>query len=227
MSHHRCRSSPPLRAHPPLPTYTESRRFCWLYGYSLDTLALCLRHVGGRRSAARVYPPCSKAFPGDTGCVFCNLIASIDYAIENGMSRDEAEAAGGLILRGKHCFICLNAFPYTSGHVMVMPYAHLDRIAKLTTDAAHELMDLAQQTERVAREALSPPWLQLRPQPGPGGRRGRGRPSAPARHAALGGRHQFHDHRGRNPRPARRPGDHLETHAGSIPRTGTKGVRAY
>ena len=111
-----------------------------------------------RRTALRdpVYPALLKAFPGDTGCVFCNLIASIDYAIEHGMSRDEAEAAGGLIFRGKDCFICLNAFPYTSGHVMVMPYAHLDRIAKLSRDAAHELIDLAQQTERALEKIYHP-----------------------------------------------------------------------
>ena len=96
------------------------------------------------------------AFPGDTGCVFCNLIGSIDYAIQNGMSRDEAEMAGGLILRGKSCFICLNAFPYTSGHVMIMPYAHLDRIAKLSQDAVHELMDMAQQTERALETLYRP-----------------------------------------------------------------------
>src|SRR5665213_2667379 len=54
------------------------------------------------------------AWPGDLGCVFCNLIASIDYAIANGMSADCAEAAGGLVLRGQHCFICLNAYPYLS-----------------------------------------------------------------------------------------------------------------
>jgi ATP adenylyltransferase len=96
------------------------------------------------------------AWPGDLGCVFCNLIASIDYAIANGMSADQAEAAGGLILRGKHCFICLNAFPYTSGHVMVMPYAHLDRLAALPADAAHELMDLAQRTERALERVYSP-----------------------------------------------------------------------
>jgi len=30
------------------------------------------------------------------------------------MSAEEAEAAGGLVYRGKHCFVCLNAFPYTS-----------------------------------------------------------------------------------------------------------------
>jgi ATP adenylyltransferase len=96
------------------------------------------------------------AWPGDLGCVFCNLIASIDFAIANGMAPDEAEAAGGLIHRGKHCFICLNAYPYTAGHVMVMPYAHLDRLAALPTDSAHELMDLAQLTERALDRLYHP-----------------------------------------------------------------------
>lgn len=96
------------------------------------------------------------AWPGDLRCVFCNLMASIDYAIENGMQAAEAEEAGGLVVRGKHCFVCLNAYPYTSGHVMVMPYAHLDRIAKLDTDTAHELMDLAQETERTLEKLYRP-----------------------------------------------------------------------
>jgi ATP adenylyltransferase len=72
------------------------------------------------------------------------------------MDRDKAEATAGLVLRGEHCFICLNAYPYTSGHVMVLPYAHIDRLAKLATDAAHELMDLAQQTERVLQQLYLP-----------------------------------------------------------------------
>jgi ATP adenylyltransferase len=80
----------------------------------------------------------------------------VNYAIEHGMSADDAEEAGGLVRRGRHCFVCLNAFPYTSGHVMVMPYAHLDRIAKLDADTAHELMDLAQMTERVLQQLYSP-----------------------------------------------------------------------
>jgi ATP adenylyltransferase len=101
-------------------------------------------------------PSSLTAWPGDLGCVFCNLIASIDFAIANGMNLQEAEAAGGLIQRGKHCFICLNAFPYTSGHVMVMPYAHLDRLAKLPQEAAHELIDLAQLTERILQTLYHP-----------------------------------------------------------------------
>jgi len=95
------------------------------------------------------------AWPGNFNCVFCNLMASIDYAIDKGMSANEAEAAGGLVLRGETCFICLNAYPYTSGHVMVMPYAHLDRLAKLPQATAHELIDLAQRTERVLNHVYS------------------------------------------------------------------------
>ncbi len=101
-------------------------------------------------------PESLAAWPGDLGCVFCNLIASIDFAITKGMSADQAESAGGLIFRGKHCFICLNAYPYTSGHVMVMPYAHLDRLAALPPETAQELIHLAQRTERALERAYSP-----------------------------------------------------------------------
>jgi ATP adenylyltransferase len=101
-------------------------------------------------------PEILDAWPGNLGCVFCNLIASIDFAIANGMSVDEAEAAGGLVHRGKRCFICLNAFPYTSGHVMVMPFEHLDRLAALEPEIAHELIDLAQRTERALERVYAP-----------------------------------------------------------------------
>jgi ATP adenylyltransferase len=105
-------------------------------------------YVTAAKTTARPgVPEALSAWPGDKDCVFCNLIASIDYAIEHGMDAERAEAAGGLILRGKYCFICLNAYPYTSGHVMVMPYAHLDRLAALPIEAAHELIEFAQRTE--------------------------------------------------------------------------------
>jgi ATP adenylyltransferase len=101
-------------------------------------------------------PSALEAWPGNTGCVFCNLIASVDHAIAAGMDREAAEAAGGIVLRAEHCFICLNAFPYTSGHVMAMPYAHIDRLGWLTVETAHELMDLAQRTERVLERVYTP-----------------------------------------------------------------------
>jgi ATP adenylyltransferase len=107
-------------------------------------------YITSADNTARPGVPASlSAWPGDHHCVFCNLMAGIDFAIAEGMDAEEAEAAGGLVYRGEHCFVCLNAFPYTSGHVMAMPYAHLDRLAQLPTAAAHELMDLAQRTEQV------------------------------------------------------------------------------
>jgi ATP adenylyltransferase len=101
-------------------------------------------------------PVSLSAWPGDLGCVFCNLIASIDYAIANGMDREQAEAAAGLIYRGKYCFICLNAYPYNAGHVMVVPYAHIGSLAALPSEAAHELIDLAQRTERAMQNLYHP-----------------------------------------------------------------------
>lgn len=104
-------------------------------------------------------PKALEAWPGDLGCVFCNLIAAVDHGIAAGMDRGQAEAAGGLILRAEHCFLCLNAFPYTSGHLMVVPYGHLDRLAALPAPAAHEMMDLAQRTERALERLYAPHGL--------------------------------------------------------------------
>lgn len=99
------------------------------------------------------------SWPGDTGCVFCNLVGAVDHAIAEGMPADEAEAAAGLVVRGKLCYVCLNAYPYTSGHVMVVPYAHVDRLGKMSAEAAHEMMNLARQTEQVLEGLYHPHGL--------------------------------------------------------------------
>ena len=104
-------------------------------------------------------PKSLSAYPGDSGCVFCNLVAAVDHAIANGMAADEAEMAAGLVLRARHCYICLNAYPYTSGHIMIVPYAHLDRISAMPQDAAHEMMDLAQRSEQALEQLYRPDGL--------------------------------------------------------------------
>jgi ATP adenylyltransferase len=106
-------------------------------------------------------PACLSAWPGDHHCVFCNLMAAIDFAIESGMDPEQAENAGGLIFRAKYCFVCLNAYPYNSGHIMVMPYAHLDRLALLSTATAHELMDLAQLAEKALQRVYRPHGINM------------------------------------------------------------------
>ncbi len=100
-------------------------------------------------------------WPGDTGCVFCNLLAASAYAVQNGMPADEADRAANIVYRGEQCFICLNAFPYNSGHAMILPYTHIDELARLDPSAAQEMMALAQRLEQVLRSIYRPSGINL------------------------------------------------------------------
>ena len=92
----------------------------------------------------------------DLNCVFCNIIASVEYAIGQGMTAEEAERAAKILLRGATCFLCLNAFPYATGHVLIVPYTHVDSLAELPEEAAQEMMMLAQMVERMLRSSYQP-----------------------------------------------------------------------
>jgi len=83
------------------------------------------------------------------GCVFC----------EKAAEKDDRRAL--IVHRARHCFIILNAFPYTSGHAMVVPYAHLDSLQTLPEDARNEMMDLTQKLEGVLRKLYNPDGINL------------------------------------------------------------------
>jgi ATP adenylyltransferase len=112
----------------------------------------------GVPAALNAWPP-SEA--DDKHCVFCNMIAAVDYAIAHGMAREAAEQAARIVYRGKHCFICLNIYPYSTGHVLIVPYQHLDSLASLPAEAAHELIHLAQRAESALREAYKPDGINM------------------------------------------------------------------
>ena len=94
-------------------------------------------------------PEALDAGRGDHNCVFCNMAAAVQFAVDSGMSAEAAEQAAHIIDRGKTCFVCLNAFPYSTGHVMVVPYLHTDSLAVLDAVTAQELIALAQGAERA------------------------------------------------------------------------------
>ena len=99
------------------------------------------------------------AWVGDRGCVFCNMIAAVEFAIASGMDAKQAEQAAHIVHRGSHCYICLNAYPYSTGHVMVVPYRHTDSLAALEAAEAGEMMALAQSVERCLRAVYRPDGL--------------------------------------------------------------------
>jgi ATP adenylyltransferase len=95
----------------------------------------------------------------DTGCVFCNMLAAIDFAISSGMPRLEAERAAHLLERGPNCFLCLNAFPYSTGHTLILPYQHTSSLASLPRETAHEMIDHGQRLEAALRQVYNPAGL--------------------------------------------------------------------
>lgn len=45
-----------------------------------------------------------------------------------------------ILLRGQHCYVMMNRYPYNNGHLMVVPYAHVNTPIELSSDAMSELM---------------------------------------------------------------------------------------
>jgi ATP adenylyltransferase len=66
-----------------------------------------------------------------------------------------------VVHRGQHNFVILNRFPYTTGHVMVVPNAHVARLEDLTDEVLVELFRLAQATEKRLRKAYRPDGINL------------------------------------------------------------------
>lgn len=108
-------------------------------------------------------PPELSAWPAaeDKHCVFCNMIAAADYAIAHGMQPEIAERSIHLVHRGRYCFIGLNAYPYSTGHVLITPYQHVDSLSLLPTDAAYEMMELTQRIETVLHRVYRPDGVNL------------------------------------------------------------------
>ena len=84
-----------------------------------------------------------------TGCVFCDLP----------QMGDDAKAL--IVHRAEFNFIILNAFPYTSGHVMIVPYDHVDRLNRLPEAATTEMMLLARRLEQILFEIYEPDGMNL------------------------------------------------------------------
>ncbi len=106
-------------------------------------------------------PEALAAWTGDKHCVFCNLLAATEHGVEHGRSALEADSAALIIYRGEFCFVCMNAFPYTSGHAMILPYAHVGELGLLAPEIAAEMMTLAQRLERALRRVYRPDGINL------------------------------------------------------------------
>jgi ATP adenylyltransferase len=80
----------------------------------------------------------------DDDCIFCVKAAQHD---------DEANL---IVHRGRRCFVILNKYPYTNGHLMVAPFDHLPAIQALDEPTVAEMMALAQRAIQVLDDKSTP-----------------------------------------------------------------------
>ena len=75
----------------------------------------------------------------ENGCVFCNALAANDGP------------ANLIVYRGDLAFVILNRYPYTSGHVMVVPRRHNPDLEGLNSAERAEMMELTARSTAVLR----------------------------------------------------------------------------
>jgi ATP adenylyltransferase len=78
-----------------------------------------------------------------SGCIFCEMLAD----------GDDRERLG--LYRGKTVFGVMNRYPYTNGHLLVVPYRHVGPLKDLQEDEYCELLKVTSQAVEIIGEKMS------------------------------------------------------------------------
>jgi ATP adenylyltransferase len=91
----------------------------------------------------------NKAAEKAKGCVFCRALKQED-------------GPGNLIVqRGQQAFVVLNRFPYTSGHLMVLPFIHVANLDEVEAATRAEMMELMTTATQVLNRMYKPEGFNL------------------------------------------------------------------
>ncbi len=81
----------------------------------------------------------------EDGCVLCQVLAEESH----------------VLWRGRRCGAVLNAFPYTSGHLMVLPLRHVAELEDVAGEEAAELWAGVADAVRALKTAYTPHGLNV------------------------------------------------------------------
>jgi ATP adenylyltransferase len=80
----------------------------------------------------------------EAGCIFCK-------------AQSKTDGAENLIAyRGTLAYVILNRYPYTSGHVMVVPFNHKPNLELLDSATRAEMIELTSRSMTVLRNVYNP-----------------------------------------------------------------------
>ncbi|MCX6377879.1 MAG: HIT domain-containing protein [Armatimonadetes bacterium] len=83
------------------------------------------------------------------GCIFCDF------------PKEENDTERYIVTRGEHAYLIVNAFPYSNGHLMVVPYSHTATLDTLTDDEMLEVMRLTRIGIRLLKAVYNPHGFNL------------------------------------------------------------------
>ena len=84
------------------------------------------------------------------GCIFCNF-----------KDTPEHDERNYVVHRGTSNLIVLNRYPYTTGHLMVVPFEHVGDLDAVSKTTSNELMDLTKRAQTALRQAYKPEGLNI------------------------------------------------------------------
>lgn len=86
------------------------------------------------------------------GCVFCYFVTP---------TTPEFDAEHFILHRGQHNFVILNLYPYTTAHLMIVPYTHIAELVSVAKPVSDEMMDLAKFAQQVIGSIYHPDGYNL------------------------------------------------------------------
>lgn len=81
----------------------------------------------------------------DDDCIFCTMA-----------SCPEGDGDDLVVFRSSHAYVALNKYPYSYGHVMIVPYAHVPSQEDMDLEALGDLVVLTNRSMRALRELANP-----------------------------------------------------------------------
>jgi len=87
----------------------------------------------------------------DPGCIFCGIDSAPDV--------ERAERL--VVCRTEHAFVMLNRYPFAAGHLLVVPYPHLESLDQLEAETHDALFRLVRDAATRLRRALKAEGLNI------------------------------------------------------------------
>lgn len=78
------------------------------------------------------------------GCVFCHIFNT---------PKDDEKL--GVIFRDKNCYVVMNKYPYSPGHLMIIPNTHTDKIEELADEIWIEMSLRVKQATKMLKDVLN------------------------------------------------------------------------